>query len=162
MSLMGIHHRRITPLWPRANGETERFMRTIKKVIREKPCNWKQLMNKLLLDYRTTPHSSTGVSPASLLFGRDIGTRLPMIPRKPRNDSEIRQNDSEAKSRMKKYADNKRYVKESTIKVGDNVLVKNVGMQKGQPFDSHPLTVVEKKGNIYDYRTTRTTTSHAQ
>ena len=27
----GFKHRRVTPLWPEANGEAERFMRTIKK-----------------------------------------------------------------------------------------------------------------------------------
>ena len=31
-SITGFRHRRITPLWPQANGETERFMRTVKKV----------------------------------------------------------------------------------------------------------------------------------
>ena len=28
---LGFRHRRITPYWPRANGEVERFMRTLKK-----------------------------------------------------------------------------------------------------------------------------------
>ena len=31
-SITGFRHRKITPLWPQANGETERFMRTVKKV----------------------------------------------------------------------------------------------------------------------------------
>ena len=30
---IGFIHRRVTPLWPRANGEVERFMRTLKKTI---------------------------------------------------------------------------------------------------------------------------------
>ncbi len=30
----GFRHRKITPLWPRANGEAERFMRTIKKTMK--------------------------------------------------------------------------------------------------------------------------------
>ena len=30
----GFKHRRVTPLWPEANGEAERFVRTIKKAIR--------------------------------------------------------------------------------------------------------------------------------
>ena len=33
-SITGFRHRRITPLWPQANGETERFMRTVKKSIK--------------------------------------------------------------------------------------------------------------------------------
>ena len=28
---MGFHHRKITPSWPKANSESERFMRTIQK-----------------------------------------------------------------------------------------------------------------------------------
>ena len=31
-SITGFRHRRITPLWSQANGETERFMRIVKKV----------------------------------------------------------------------------------------------------------------------------------
>jgi transposase InsO family protein len=30
----GFHHRKITPIWPRANGEAEKFMRTLEKTIR--------------------------------------------------------------------------------------------------------------------------------
>ena len=89
MNLMGIHHRRITPLWPRANAETERFMRTVKKVVHEKPHNWKQQMHKLLLDYRSTQHSTTGIAPATVLFGRSIGTRLPAIMKKRAYDSDL-------------------------------------------------------------------------
>jgi len=147
MTHMGIHHRRITPLWPRANAETERFMRTIKKVVRDKPQNWKQQMYKLLLDYRSTPHTTTGVAPATALFGRPIGTRLPAVPQKLPNDDDIRQNDHQAKLKIKEYADSKRYVKESNIKIGDNVLVKNTNLS-GYPYDSNPLTVVDKKGSM--------------
>ena len=49
---------------------------------------------------------------------------------------------------MKGYADNKRYVKESSINIGDNVLVKTTGVMKGTPYDSRPLTVVDKKGSM--------------
>ena len=31
--LSGFKHRRVTPLWPEANGEAERFVKTIKKAI---------------------------------------------------------------------------------------------------------------------------------
>ena len=41
---------------------------------------------------------------------------------------------------MKEYGDNKRYVKESSI----NVLVK-ITRVKGQTYDEHPLTVMERK-----------------
>ena len=58
----GFKHRKITPLWPRANAETERFMRTVKKSVKAASAqgkNWKQEMFRFLLDFRTTPHCST-------------------------------------------------------------------------------------------------------
>ena len=33
-SISGFRHRRIIPLWPQANGETERFMRTVKSLLK--------------------------------------------------------------------------------------------------------------------------------
>ena len=44
-SITGFRPRRITPLWPQANTETERFMRTVKKSIKtalNKDRSWKQ------------------------------------------------------------------------------------------------------------------------
>lgn len=145
---MRVHHRKITTLRPKANAETERFMRTIKKVIRDKPNNWKQMMYKLLLDYRATPHSTTGIAPATLMFGRDIGTKLPSVPSKSTNDLDLHYKDNEAKRNMKLYADSKRNVKPCEITVGDNVLVKNTSVKKVTPYDSRPLTVVERKGSM--------------
>ena len=44
-SITGFRHRRVTPLWPQVNGETERFMCTVKKSIKatlNKGRSWKQ------------------------------------------------------------------------------------------------------------------------
>ena len=56
---LGFHHRKITPLWPQANGEVERFMKTIGKAIRAAHVehrSWKQEMYSFLRNYRATPH----------------------------------------------------------------------------------------------------------
>ena len=146
---MGIQHCKITPLWPRANAETERFMRTIKKVIRGKPSNWKQEMHKLLLAYRATPHTSTGMAPATVLFGREIRTKLPSLAQPPKVDSDLRAADTAAKESMKRYADMKAYVKPSNLQVGDDVLVKSTDISKSKlPYQPEPLTVVAKKGSM--------------
>ena len=144
---MGVKHRKITPLWPQANAETERFMRTIKKIIRGKPKNWKQEMYKRLLAYRATPsHSTTGIAPATVLFGRDVRTKLPSMIATTNSDSDMRQRDEANKEKMKRYADNKAYVKPSDFKVGDSVLVKNTSISKAQtPYDSIPLEIIAKK-----------------
>ncbi|XP_060077908.1 uncharacterized protein K02A2.6-like [Ylistrum balloti] len=78
----GIEHRRVTPLWPQANGEVERQNKSLLKRVRiaqiEKK-NWKEEIENYLMSYRTTPHTVTGVSPAELLFKRKLRTRLPAI-----------------------------------------------------------------------------------
>jgi hypothetical protein len=66
-----VKHQFITPYWPRANGEVERFMKCWNKLFRtvkvEKK-DWKVELQSFLRNYRSTPHSTTGVSPASLLL----------------------------------------------------------------------------------------------
>lgn len=57
----GIKHQKITPLWPQANGEAESFMKPINKAIRSAHAegrDWKKDLNRFLLNYRATPHSS--------------------------------------------------------------------------------------------------------
>ena len=63
---VGFKHRKITPLWPRANAESERFMKTIGKAIRAAHTQ-----------HRATPHATTDMSPGEILFGRKSNTKLP-------------------------------------------------------------------------------------
>ena len=57
----GFHHRKVQPLWPRANGEAERFMPNLEKCVRTavvEDKNWKQELYKFLRQYpqhRTQP-----------------------------------------------------------------------------------------------------------
>ena len=77
---LGFKHRKITPRWPRANGEVERFVRTVKKVIKTANVerkSWKQEMYRFLRNFRATPHTTTRVPPATALFGRAMKTKLP-------------------------------------------------------------------------------------
>ena len=147
----GFTHRKITPLWPRANAETERFMRSVKKTVKAASAlggNWKQEMYRFLLDYRTTPHCSTGLAPATVFFGRDIRNRLPHLPVTPQHDATLRRRDTDAKAMMKHYADQKAYVKPSGINVNDPVLVKDTSSYPQTPYQPIPMTVVKKKGSI--------------
>ena len=84
---MGFKHQRITPICPQANGEAKRFMRNLGKVARSAVIEgrpWRQEMYKCLRNYRATPHSSTGIAPATALFGREMKTKLPATISQPR------------------------------------------------------------------------------
>ena len=82
MEHQGIRHHRVTAKWPQANGEVEGQNRSLLKRIQiehaEKK-NWKKELKTYLVAYRSLPHPTTGVSPAELLFGRKIRTRLPEL-----------------------------------------------------------------------------------
>lgn len=57
-----IEHRTSTPLWLHANGEVERQNRTLlksMKISQAQNLDWKSELNKFLIAYRSTPHSTT-------------------------------------------------------------------------------------------------------
>ena len=137
-------------MWPQANGEVERQNRSLIKRLKisqiEKK-DWKEELSEYLIMYRTTPHSTTGISPAELLFKRKIRTRLPEIDYYDYDDLEVRDRDKESKQKSKIYTDEKRRAKE-TIKEGDRVLLRQERENKLTPmFKSQPYEVKSKVGN---------------
>ncbi|CAG2245497.1 unnamed protein product [Mytilus edulis] len=151
MSEHGIVHHRTTPLWPQANGEVERQNRSIMKrvkIAQAEGRDWKLELSKFLIMYRSTAHSTTGVSPSELLFGRKIRTKLPELIDYNINDFEVRDRDAEQKEKGKIYADKRRGACESDIRVDDQVLVRqDRGNKMSTPFVPSPFKVVEKIGN---------------
>ena len=149
---LGFRHRKITPHWPRANGEAERFMRTLNKTVEAAQCENKSWENELftfLRNYRATPHSSTGQTPAFLLFGRNIGTKLPQYTEKPENDQALRQKDTAAKEIMKQNAERKKEHKVHDFQNGDRVLVQSQNKGKLKTFyDPKPYHIVDIKGSM--------------
>lgn len=153
LSSCGIKHRRVTPYWPQANSEVERFNRTIEKAIRAAHLenkNWKEELDTFLLNYRSTPHCTTGQPPAVLLFGRNIRNKIPaVLPVSPTEEipETILQRDGEKKEKMKSYADERGRASLSDIKEGDRVLLKQPSVTKlSTTYDPKPYTVEKKKG----------------
>ena len=110
---------------------------------------WKEELNKFLLAYRTTPHSSTGATPAFLMFGRELKTKLPeLCPNKSVLDEGIRDGDWNQRLAGKMYADKQRHAVDNPIAPGDKVLVKNSKSSgKLTPnFETEPYTVQTKEG----------------
>ena len=120
---LGFRHRRITPLWPRANSEVERFMSNINKVIQTSMVEgrtWKLKLHRFLRNYRTTPHSTTWRSPAKLMFNRPLKTKLPEISHCSIHDDHVlRHRDYTAKQQQKLYSDQRRRARPSKEQEGD-------------------------------------------
>lgn len=147
----GIVHHKTTPLWPQANGEVERQNRSIMKRVRiafAEGRDWKSELDKFLVMYRNTPHSTTGVCPSQLLFGRKLRTKLPELFDYNVDDFEVRDRDAERKEKGKMYSDKRRMAAETDIRAGDQVLVKQDRENKlSTPFNKSPFKVVKMNGN---------------
>ena len=147
-----FQHQKITLLWPAAKGEPERFMRKLSKTVKTSSIegkNWKQDIQQFFLQYRATPHSTTGKSPAELLFGRPIKTKLPNVPPTGPGDEKVRMKDRLAKGKMKAYADGRNNHKASTIQVGDMVLVQQKRKNKlSSRYHPELVRIIQRKGSM--------------
>ena len=147
---MGIEHRYTTPLWPRANGEVERQNRSLLKSIRAahaKGKNWREELNKFLLAYWSTPHSTTGKSPAKLLFRRRLTTKLPELvdvedEEIEVSDQGVRDRDTKRKLSNKDYVDKKFHARNREVREGDTVLLGKKKENKLSPsYEKEPYEV---------------------
>ncbi|KAL5509176.1 hypothetical protein EMCRGX_G004493 [Ephydatia muelleri] len=66
----GFKHVRSAPYHPATNGLAERAVQTVKDALKKTSGDIDTRLSRFLFQYRLTPHSSTGQSPAKLLLGR--------------------------------------------------------------------------------------------
>ena len=60
------------PYHPSTNGLAERMVQSFKNAVKAR-------LDRFLFAYRTAPHATTGHSPAQLLFGRNLKSRLDLL-----------------------------------------------------------------------------------
>ena len=73
----GNRHVWTAPYHPASNGLAERAVQSFKADMRKQSSgSVKTKLAKLLLNYRTNPHTTTGVAPAQLLMGRRLTTSI--------------------------------------------------------------------------------------
>ena len=148
-----IKHSRITPLWPQANSEVENFMKPLTKAVHSAHAEgkvWNKHLHKFLLNYRTTPHCTTGFAPTQLLFNRRVQNKLPQLTSNNQVTSqEVAKKDAEAKAKMKAYADTRSRAASSNIKIVDLVLVHQRKQNKlTTRFNPSPFCVTSKRGTM--------------
>ena len=123
-----IEQVKITPHHPAANN-VETLMKPLAKAMKIGLGTTKKFENEILksflVNYRDTPHPSTGLSPGSMLLRDGYKTTF---PRKIYTDTDIkvaRSADKNVKNKRAKAYNASRHTKKSLFKIGDYVLVKN-------------------------------------
>ena len=135
----GIRHTFCAPYHPSSNGSVERLVQTFKQSLQTSAKDGHSLNHRVanfLLSYRTTPHTTTGVTPASLFVGRELRTKLDLI--KPDIDRRV----CEKQARQKEDHDKK--VMYRSFTVGEKVMVKN--FRAGENW--LPATITQQNGPL--------------
>jgi hypothetical protein len=151
----GFKHRKITPMWPRANAEVESFMKKLGKVVRSATTSGKSRAEELqqfLVAYRATPHSTTKIPPAVLMLNRPYRVGIPEATRSL--DMQALQglaeaNDAKAKEAMKREYDARMRARECCLAVGDLVLVQQPKVRKSTTrWDPSPYVIEGISGSM--------------
>ena len=75
----GVKHSITSPYHPSSNGLAKNAIQTVKQGISKLEGSISFHISRFLLSYWTTPQTSTGLSPAEVLMGRRLRTRLDLI-----------------------------------------------------------------------------------
>ncbi|XP_058827211.1 uncharacterized protein K02A2.6-like [Topomyia yanbarensis] len=158
-----IEHRKTTPYWPQANGEVERINRCIGKRLKisheTTGADWQWDLRSFVLMHNSTPHSTTGVAPSILMFGRKLKDKLPGLLMK--NSSileEIQDRDHVQKMKGAEYADKRRMAKLNDISQGDTVVTKRIQRENklSTTFDPEEYIVITRRGSDVTLKSTET------
>ena len=118
-----VKHQLTPPYHPSSNGQAERAVQIFKRSMEARPKGRtiRHQISILLLQYRSTPNTSTGKTPSELLMTRVLRTRLSLV--KPTVGGEIRdrqQSQTEAASRNREMLPGESVAVWNPRLVGDN------------------------------------------
>ena len=119
LQIHNIKHQLPSLYWPQANVEFERFNKTITKTIkcaRTKGRDWNEALQQFLLMYRTTPHTTTGISRAQNLFHHIPNSGLPTI--KPNKTTTVNNRVASYREQNREYIDKKRFTQRKDFQIG--------------------------------------------
>jgi hypothetical protein len=149
----GFDLKHVTPEWPRANGEVERFNKTMKAAVQKGIMEGNTIQEAaqvFLRSYRATPHATTEVSPFEAMYNRKMSVGLPT-----RNEP-CQVIDREMVETKQRKMVEKSGGKDHQLNEGDTVLVKQKKRNKFTPrYDPVSYTVRDVKGSMVTARNDR-------
>ena len=149
---MGFRLTPVPPDDPQSNGLVENFIKSLCKIIHAAVAEGKNTRSELynyLLQYRATPHTTTGKSPAEMIFNRKIQTKLPQlyITCEDEDRTATRRFHDQNRMKQKQYFEKRYKARPKTINIGDQVLLKQQKSMTRPPYDPNPYTVYKLHGN---------------
>ena len=149
LTKLAIKHTKVSLYSPQSNAAVERFNRVMKDGLRAGLAEGHPFMTAVrhtLAAYRTTPHATTGVTPASLFLAFQVRTPLTSLKQSltssPPEHPVVATKVKFAQEKMAAHYDQKHRVKAGTVKAGDKVrILLPVRAHKLAPKFSEPITV---------------------
>ena len=127
----GIDHFCTPHYHPQSNGLAERCVQIFKQGMRKiRNGTLEERLAKLLFNYWTTPHTTTGLTPGELMFGQHLSTRFDRI------FPSVRDRVKESQERQKYSFD--KHTQDRIFNVGDLVYVKN--FYEGERWSAGKIT----------------------
>ena len=126
----GVWHCKTALYHPQANGAVEQFNRVVKDILktaRGDDTLPKTALRAMLAAYRTTPHATTGVTPAELMLGRKIRSTLDLLNQKRLKKVRLADTTTRVEQqqrRQKRYADESRNARPVQLTSGHWVRVR--------------------------------------
>ena len=110
----GVRHICSAPYHPASNGLVERAVQTLKRAMKKSATgDIETRLSRFLFHYRSTPHSTTGQTPAELLMGRRMRTQLDFM--KPNLASHVRSNQGRQKAAHDTHSRERMFDPEQTV-----------------------------------------------
>ena len=135
--LNGIRHVRVAPYQPSSNGLAERAVQVFKQGFRKSSMGTpSDRIARFLFQYRITPHTTTGLSPAEMLLGRNLRSRLDLL--KPNLEQKV------AEKQRRQQFDHDRHSRVRQFSDGEKVFVRNQG--RGETW--LPGHIIESSGPV--------------
>ena len=100
----GVRHTQSAPYHP---ALAERFVQSLKQGLKASLSSGLSLHCNFLLTYRSTVHSTTGVTPSSLFFKRELRTRFDL--RRPDLESEVARKQAQQKDHHDRRSSSRKF-----------------------------------------------------
>ena len=116
MSTNGIRHVTSSPYHLASNGAVERFVQTVKKVLcagEKDGMTLEMALATFILQYRNTPHPTTGLPPSSLFVNRVLCTRLDLL--RPDVGNTVRNHQSRQKIHHDQHSQTRSFMVEQHV-----------------------------------------------